>query len=114
MAEHQPAKLTLFCIIIDGESPFPVEIQSNATVGALKDAIKAKNQPDFDGFPAAKLTLYLINLPDDDKLAENVRQPLNIKPLTALKATKQVGDLLPAAPAKETVHILVQEPSARK
>jgi hypothetical protein len=113
MAEHQPAKWTLFCIVIDGENPFPVEIQSNETVGALKEAIKLQKQHDFDDFAANRLTLYLINAPEDD-LAENVKQPLTIKPLTALKATKQVGDLLPDGPAKETVHILVRAPALGK
>ena len=89
------------------------EIQSDATVGALKDAIKLKKQPDFDGFPADKLTLHHVNLPDDDNLAENVKQPLT-KPLTALKATEELSDLFSEAPAKKTVHILVRAPALGK
>jgi hypothetical protein len=111
MAEHPPADWTLFCIVINGESPFPVDIQSNTTVGALKEEIKKEKQPEFDGFDADRLTLYLVNLLDDDDLAKNVEQPLT---LTALKATKQVGDLLPNGPTKETVHIVVQTPDTSK
>jgi Crinkler effector protein N-terminal domain len=115
MAEHPPADWTLFCIVINGESAFPVDIQSNTTVGALKKAIKKEKEPEFDGFAADRLTLYLVNLLDDDDLAKNVKQPLAIEPLTPLiKVTKQVGDLLPRGPTKETVHILVQTPDPRK
>jgi hypothetical protein len=114
MAEHPPADWTLFCIVINGESAFPVDIRSDKTVGALKEEIKKKKEHDFAGFDADRLTLYLINLPDDDDLAKNVKQPITIKPLTPLKATKQVGDLLPNGPIKETVYILVQTPDTRK
>ena len=113
MAEHQPAKWTLFCLVANENTPFPVEIQSDKTVGVLKEAIKIKKPNDFANIDADRLTLYLINLPDNDNLAENVKQELT-KPLTALRATKQLGDLLPGSPAKETVHILIQEPSGRK
>ena len=114
MAEDQPAKWTLFCLVVNENTPFPVEIQSDKTVGVLKEAIKNKKQPEFDGFAADRLTLYLVNLLDDDNLTENAKQLLTSKALTALRATKQLGDLLPGGPAKETVHVLVQEPSGRK
>jgi Crinkler effector protein N-terminal domain len=114
MAEHPPADWTLFCIVINGKSPFPVDIKPDKTVGALKLAIKKQKEHDFAGFDADRLTLYIVNLPDDDDLAKNVKQPLTIEPFTVLKATKQVGALLPNGPTKETVYILVQTPDTRK
>jgi Crinkler effector protein N-terminal domain len=113
---HQPpAKWTIFCLVFDEYSPFSVKIQPDATVDDLKDAIKAKKQPQFDGFAADSLTLYLVNLPEDDNLVENVKQLLTVEPpLVSLKATKQLSVLFPGVPAAETVHILVKTPSIGK
>jgi Crinkler effector protein N-terminal domain len=119
MADHQPTKWEIFCNIFNENISFPVEIDPGATVGALKNAIKTKKQPEFDGFDAARLTLYLVNLPDDDSLAKNVKQQW---PLKALRATQLVSALLPGIPATQEldvippgpqdgmVHIIVQHP----
>jgi hypothetical protein len=74
---------------------------------------KAKKKPDFDRFSADKLTLYLVDFLEHS-LAEIVKQPLTIETLTPLMVTKQVGALLPNGPARETVQILVQVPTACK
>jgi Crinkler effector protein N-terminal domain len=115
MAEHQPTKWKLFCIVVGGNTSFSVKISPDETVDDLKKKIKKEKEHDFAGFDADRLTLYLVNLPDDDDLAKNVKQPLTIEPLTPLKKmTKQVEDLLPRGPTKERVHILVQTPDTRK
>jgi len=115
MAEDQPAKWTLFRIVVDEDTPFPVEIQPNATVGALKKAIKFEKQPDFDSFSADKLTLYPINIRADKELSKNVNE--RIKTITASEAlnpTEELSDLFSEAPAKKTVHILIQTPITGK
>jgi len=115
MAEDQPAKWTLFCIVVDEDTPFPVKIQPDATVGDLKDAIKKKKQPEFDDFAADKLKLYLINIRANKELSKNVNE--RIKTMTvssALDPTEELSELFSEAPAKKTVHILVQAPALGK
>jgi Crinkler effector protein N-terminal domain len=70
MAQDQPVKWEILCVVVNENIPFPVDIQPDATVDDLKNAIKRKKQPEFDGFAADRLTLYLVNLPNDDNLAK--------------------------------------------
>jgi len=62
MAERQLPNWRIFCVIIDENSPFSVKIQSDATVGELKRAIKVKKQPSFDDFAADRLTLFKVDV----------------------------------------------------
>jgi len=115
MAEDHPAKWTLFCVAVNENSPFQIEIRPDATVGDMKDAIKREKRPEFDGFAAHRLTLYRVNLPDDDDLAKNVEQQTTLKPpLMPLKVTRLVSALFPASPPKKTICILVQTPTISK
>ncbi|KAG8810124.1 hypothetical protein FRC17_003081 [Serendipita sp. 399] len=99
----------IFCIIEGQNSPFPIEIISSETVGDLKDKIKEKDPITLGNFPAHTLTLYLVNILDDDDLERNAE--LLEKP-TALKSTKRLSGLFPEGPAEDRVHVLVQLPSA--
>lgn len=105
MADNEPANYKIICVIFEDNGPFLVEIRRDATVGELKDKIKAERES-FASFDAKNLTMYLINLPDDDKLVENVKQRLTIEP--ALRATDELNALFPETPTEDTVHILVQ------
>ncbi|KAG0274489.1 hypothetical protein BGZ97_010496, partial [Linnemannia gamsii] len=58
--------LTLFCVV-DGESTsFPAVIDPTKTVGELKDEIKTKKANAFSEIDADQLTLWKVEIPDDD------------------------------------------------
>ncbi|KAG8801350.1 hypothetical protein FRC17_006671 [Serendipita sp. 399] len=101
----------IFCIIEGQNSPFPIKIISSETVGDLKDKIKEKDPITLGNFPVHTLTLYLVNVLDDDDLKRNAEL---LKKPTALKSTKRLSGLFPEGPAEDRVHILVQLPSAGK
>ena len=114
MAEDQPAKWTLFCIVVDEDTPFLVKIQSDATVGDLKDAIKKEKQPDFDGFAAHKLTLFKVDVHavDLSKAREQIAAFDSSSP--EMNPVFEVKEFYSAAPPKKTIRILVQTPITRK
>jgi hypothetical protein len=49
-------------VLSDGpDRVFPVEIDQEKSVGALKDAIKDKKRPAFDDMPADRLDLWKVS-----------------------------------------------------
>jgi hypothetical protein len=114
MAEHQPVNWTIFCLVVDENNPFSVEIRPDATVDGLKKAIKKEKHPDFDSFAADRLTLFKVDAPalDLNKAREQIAAlDLSSKEMNPLfKLNKYYS----AAPPEETIHILVQTPSTRK
>jgi hypothetical protein len=109
MAEHQPALYTIFCLLI-GEAAFSVKIRPDATVDELKKVINAEKKL-VASEHANRLTLFEVNIDDDDDLVEKAKQHLNTQPPPKpLRATNELSALFPDTPAKGTVHILVQLP----
>lgn len=112
MAGHQPATCELFCLIFGESNPFAVNIAKNETVSDLQDAMKEKQKPKLDSIDANNLTLYLINIIDDEELLKSVNERINCLPaLKALNPTKKLSAVFETTPA-ETVHILVQLPKS--
>ena len=108
MAEHE---YTLFCVVVNEDEAFPVMIRPTATVGELKEAIKAKKRHAFERYDANELKLFKVAIPDDAGLVEAVKQQLNTEPLLEpLKPTKKLNTLFNGAPADDKVHIIVQTP----
>ena len=61
------ANLNIFCVIEGQTTSFSVKVPSDGTVDDLKDAIKAKI-PKFKEIAAHDLTLWRVNIPDEDKV----------------------------------------------
>ncbi|KAG0196341.1 hypothetical protein BGX33_001758 [Mortierella sp. NVP41] len=104
--------LTLFCLV-DGEATtnaFPVEIESTKTIGDLKEHIKAKKTINFSDVDADQLTLWRVSIPDDDNddeilvVLDNVKD----KDKKKLKATRELSEVFPDKPPKNTIHVIVQ------
>src|SRR3982074_2541963 len=69
-------KYTLFCVV-RGEPArctFAVDIDKNKLVSHLKELIKEKTQPEFDAVAADELTLWKVNIPDDDDVKDTLEQ----------------------------------------
>lgn len=113
VAEHQSITWTIFCLFVSEKVPFSIKIQPDATVDELKEAIKEKTRVGFDESDARSLTLFKVDIPDDDDLEENANQLLTTEP-KALRATVKLSKLYEAAPPEEMVHILVQHPNNGK
>ncbi|PKK62904.1 kinase-like protein, partial [Rhizophagus irregularis] len=66
-------------------------------VGHLKKVIKAEKAPEFDNFPADKLKLWKVTIPDDrDDLLSN----LTLQDQVELLATREIGDYWTEKPPK--------------
>jgi Crinkler effector protein N-terminal domain len=112
MAADQPTKWSIFCVVVDENSPFSIKIQPDATVDDLKDSIKAKNQPEFDGFAANRLTLFKVDVPAQD-MGEARQQiaALGLPSMGIMNAVFELRDYYSEPPPKKTIHILVQSPN---
>jgi len=108
MAAQQPADYTIFCVVFNKISPFPVVISPHKTVGHLKKEIKLERQPDFDKFAADNLDLYLINLAYDGSLIEKAKELLASHP--PLNPTDKLSAIFRGLPEDGIVHILVRPP----
>jgi hypothetical protein len=100
---------TISCIIEGDDSTFPVQIKSNATVGSLKEVIREKNFVTLGGIDARKLTLYLVNVLEDEL---NVEDEMKKRP-KALAVSRELGQVFDTGPAKNTIHIIVSVPPGR-
>ncbi|KAF9090109.1 hypothetical protein BGX27_002332, partial [Mortierella sp. AM989] len=84
-------KIKLFCILDGDSSSFPVDIPLDVTIGDLKEAIKEKKPNDLQGLEADRL----------EKKLEELEDP-----------TSEVSEVFGTTPAKKTIHVIVQRPSA--
>jgi hypothetical protein len=113
MSESQPQLYTIFCVIDDDQKmPFPVQVKASTTVGELKESIVKKRRNTLSHIDPADLVLYLINITDDENLAENIDKKFASypRPKKLRQQTKNIGDLFGPTPQSETIHILVEIP----
>ena len=106
--------LTLFCLV-DGESTsFSVDIDTSKTVDHLKDLIKTALSPQCDDIAAKDLTLWHVSIPvdydDDDDRIPIVLDNVNNKDKKKLRETRELSEVFPAKPPKNTIHVIVQRP----
>ncbi|KAG8845013.1 hypothetical protein FRB91_002127 [Serendipita sp. 411] len=101
----------VFCIVSDGTTSFSVKIPKNDTVDDLKELIKAKKSNTFSDIDADALTLYHVNITDDDDLERTLDQLFSSgSPPERLKPTRKLSTVFSGTPPEERVHILVVPP----
>jgi len=99
-------QLKLFVFIIGLSTSFPVTIESSETVGDFKERILEKNSNYLKGVDAASLTLYQVELPDDDTLEQSAAHAVNAK--KPLRSSHLLSRTFPANPPVETINIVVE------
>ncbi|KAF9426945.1 hypothetical protein BGZ76_002531 [Entomortierella beljakovae] len=111
------SEITLFCIVDADSTAFSVDILPNKTVDHLKKKIKEEQSPLFDDIRAQDLNLWHVSIPmedddEDDKpvLLENHHK--SAKRISTKKAATEISDIFGTAPSKNTIHVIVQRPSA--
>ena len=71
--------------------------------------LRWKKAPEFVNFPADRLKLWNVSIPDDrDDLLSNLTLENNAE----LLATKKVSKYFPVSPAEEHIHVLVELPAS--
>ncbi|KIM24927.1 hypothetical protein M408DRAFT_228594 [Serendipita vermifera MAFF 305830] len=104
----------IFCTIEEGEHPFSVKISPNATVDELKKKIKEQKPHYFANIDADELTLYKVDVADDDQRKENVQKKMSELPTPKLlRATWKLNTVYESPPTNGIVHIFAQEPSRK-
>jgi hypothetical protein len=104
--------LNLNCWVLGEDSTriFPVKIDRDENVGALKKAIKQEMKPAFDPITANSLDVWNVSIPiDEDANLEAQVKNLRLhekKPLWALKGLLKIFSDLD----KETLHVVVKAP----
>ena len=101
--------ITLLCLVKGNTTAnaFPVDIEKDQLVGHLRKVIKAEKAPEFDNFPADKLKLWKVTIPDDhvDPLGN-----LTLNDRDELLATKKISKYFPDSPPEEHIHVIVKLP----
>ncbi|RIA99152.1 hypothetical protein C1645_811899 [Glomus cerebriforme] len=99
--------ITLLCLIKENTtaSAFAIDIDRKKLVNHLKKAIKAEKVLEFNNFPADKLKLWKVTIPDDcDDLLSN--PTLQDK----LLATRDIEEYWPEKPPKRHIHVIIKLP----
>ena len=86
---------------------FSVKIPKSGTVDGLKKAIKKEKEPEFDDYAADRLDLWMVSIPDDERLIENVRK-LDLVKNRCLRSTTKLSKVFADAPEDHHVHIVVR------
>ena len=99
--------ITLFCLIKGNTTAnaFPVDIEKDQLVGHLRKVIKAEKAPEFDNFPADKLKLWKVTIPDDQN---DLLSNLTLNDGDELLATKKISKYFPDSPPEEHIHVIVK------
>jgi len=101
---------TVVCIAVDEDPPFSVDIEKNETVDQLKKLIKLKRSDLFANIDPNTLSLYHVDLAEDDNLVTKVNEKLEGR-LTPLSTASGLVDIFGSStPKGETIHIIVQPP----
>src|SRR5712672_1440236 len=101
------SQLKLFAYIIGLNTSSQVTIESSETIGNLKTSILVENPNDLKGVDADRLTLYQVQLPDDETLEQSALQALKHPGKKKLFASQLLSEIFPTDPPARTVSILV-------
>ncbi|KAF9086174.1 hypothetical protein BGX27_003252, partial [Mortierella sp. AM989] len=113
-------KIKLFCILDGDSSPFPVNLSCDETVGDLKKKIKEEKPNDLQGLDADKLILWHVFIPIEDDQDDNEDDKpfllkdhqAEAKKIRAKQAATEIYKLFGTAPLKNTIHVIVERPTA--
>jgi hypothetical protein len=105
-----PQIYKIFCIFEGRRTPWSVKIENDKSVDDLKEAIKNKKSKVLADVDADDLTLYRLDIREDEQLVENIQQEMSKNP-TLLFTSMKMTDLYSEGPPERSVHILVRLPS---
>ena len=106
--------ITIFCLV-HGEplaNSFSVDIDKSKTISYLKELIKAKKTPEFDDVATDKLTLWRVNIRDDDNdgIQQLVLKNNDITHVSEMLPTRKIEKYFPDTPSDEHVHVVIEKP----
>jgi Crinkler effector protein N-terminal domain len=85
---------------------FPVEINEDRDVAALREVIKEMTKPVFEGINAHALVLWKVSVLFSENLKEDVER-LNLNRDKSLKSPDRLGDIFSSAALKEETRVQV-------
>jgi hypothetical protein len=103
--------LRLFCYVRDEHynQAFPVKIDEDEDVAALKEAIKAKKIKTFHEVDADSLVLWASSVPYNENLKENVER-LNLDYDKSLQPLDSLSGIFSSELEKKSIHVVVDNP----
>jgi hypothetical protein len=113
MAAHQTEVYTVWCVLSDEVTQFPVEIESNKPVAILKEKIKEKATNTLANIDAFRLELYHVEISKfhnmaKDKRGEAINKGLSERDELA-DERRQLADIFKGG-VKEDALIIVKVP----
>ncbi|KAF8953043.1 hypothetical protein BGZ46_003310, partial [Entomortierella lignicola] len=110
-------KIKLFCVLDGDSTAFPLNLASDDTIGDLKDSIHKKKSNALEGIDASDLLLWQVSIPigsdeEEDKPIYLEDYKDEAKRIGPKHAATEISEVFGTAPAKKTIHVIVQRPSA--
>jgi Crinkler effector protein N-terminal domain len=104
--------VTLICLVNgdSSERTFAVDISNDKLVVHLKDEIKKKKSPKFDDIPADELTLWRVDIPDDDEAA--ILQA-DTATETLMRPTREISVYFKNQPTMRRIHVVIERPPGK-
>ena len=103
--------ITLLCLVKGNTlaNAFPVDIEKDQLVGHLKKVIKAEKAPEFDHFPADRLKLWNVTIPDD---RDDLLSSLTLNDKDELLTAREIGEYWTEKLPKRHIHVLAKPPAS--
>jgi hypothetical protein len=100
---------TIFCWVQDDDFPFLVDIDSNKTIGHLKESILAK-KPNLSITDASTLQLCVADIPDTD----TDREQFSFEDRKVLPGSDELSYVFKDGPPKKRhIHIAIKKPNGK-
>jgi hypothetical protein len=99
-------KTSIFCWILGGDSSFPVDIDTEKTIGHLKKAIVEENPHTFGAIDPRLLELYVANIDD----TEEAMGSFSFDGLKVLRGSDEIKKHFLRGFAKNTIHFAIERP----
>jgi hypothetical protein len=108
--------ITLYCLIYGDNitAAFPVKVDNDKTIGELKKIIKDENTNEFSGVDAKDLTLWKVEIlendndnDDDNEIKQIILQDIE---KTKLLGIRYIEDYWTDSPPKRCIHVIVEPP----
>lgn len=106
--------ITLCCLIHGNNisAAFPVKVDNDKTIGELKKIIKDENSNEFFGVDAKDLTLWKVEIPDNDDDDDEIKKLiLQDNQKTKLLGIRYIEDYWTDSPPKRCIHVIVEPPA---
>jgi hypothetical protein len=99
-------KTSIFCWILGGDSSFPVDIDTEKTIGHLKKAIVEEKPNSFRGIDPDELQVYVANIDDTEEAMES----FSFGVLKVLPGSRKISKVIKDELLDKDIYFVIKPP----